>query len=75
MRYLADEGVSSVKWYGVSFQVPEIADQSRPDFLFRRPGKLHLNIDFLSTDQSIFRKIIQAHFAGSFVVKEYRGNN
>ena len=34
----------------------------------------HLNIDFLSTEQLIFEKIINADFANGFVVKEYRGN-
>ena len=34
----------------------------------------HLNIDFISTEQQIFRKIMQANFVKGFVVKEYRGN-
>lgn len=34
----------------------------------------HLNIDFISTEEQIFRKIINANFANRFVVKEYRGN-
>lgn len=34
----------------------------------------HLNIDFISTEENIFRKIRHADFASGFVVKEYRGN-
>lgn len=34
----------------------------------------HLNIDFISTEETIFRKIRHADFARGFVVKEYRGN-
>lgn len=34
----------------------------------------HLNIDFLSLEEGIFRKIIQAKFANSFIVKEYRSH-
>jgi hypothetical protein len=34
----------------------------------------HLNIDFISTDENIFRKIINLNFANEFIVKEYRGN-
>jgi len=34
----------------------------------------HLNIDFISTEENIFRKIRDADFANGFVVKEYRGN-
>lgn len=32
----------------------------------------HLTIDFLSTEQLIFRKIVHANFTSDFVVKEYR---
>lgn len=34
----------------------------------------HLNIDFITTEENIFRKIRHADFASGFVVKEYRGN-
>jgi hypothetical protein len=34
----------------------------------------HLNIDFISTEEKIFKKIRHADFASGFVVKEYRGN-
>ncbi len=34
----------------------------------------HLNIDFISSEENIFRKIRHADFASRFVVKEYRGN-
>jgi hypothetical protein len=34
----------------------------------------HLNIDFISTEENLFRKIRGADFASGFVVKEYRGN-
>jgi len=34
----------------------------------------HLNIDFISTQENIFRKIINMKSASEFVVKEYRGN-
>jgi hypothetical protein len=34
----------------------------------------HLNIDFISTEKNIFKKIRHADFASGFVVKEYRGN-
>jgi len=176
IEYLADDADSPVKWYGASFQVPEIADLKDPSFqkylelyeplfkniilnvdnglswivnhddkdlpwfpnendtlphlraLFKQNNVLnafkgalifstgdlvnyseelvsypfivtgkksflyknldishselpiilkisgHLNIDFLSTDQLIFRKIVFASFTNSFVVKEYRGN-
>ena len=34
----------------------------------------HLNIDFITTEENIFRKIRHADFASGFVVKEYIGN-
>jgi hypothetical protein len=34
----------------------------------------HLNIDFISTEENLFRKIRHADFASGCVVKEYRGN-
>jgi hypothetical protein len=34
----------------------------------------HLNIDFITTDENIFKIIRHADFASGFVVKEYRGN-
>jgi len=34
----------------------------------------HLNIDFISTEENLFKKIRDADFAKEFVVKEYRGN-
>lgn len=35
----------------------------------------HLNIDFLSTDQELLRKVVNENSSNTFIVKEYRGTS
>ena len=56
---------------GVLYRDLDISHRKLP-VIIRISG--HLNIDFISTEENIFRKIRHADFASAFVVKEYRGN-
>jgi hypothetical protein len=45
--------------------------QSNQPFVIKISG--HLNIDLLSTDKELLKKIVNASSSGNFIIKEYRG--